>query len=256
MPADAGIRGRCSRCCSCSGQSDSESVSCARHPTPSSPGRRGPSDCRIFSTVMPANAGIHGRCSRCCPCSGNATAEAFLAPATPHRRPREGGDPATLVLWFPSCPRTRASMDVAFAVALFPTGQQRKRLLRRSPQPSSPRRRGPSDSGLFSTVMPANAGIHGRCLRSCRCFSQKQQPKRFVRCRARGPFLCWPKEKDPKERAFPDGSTARDRTPREDSQTRHPGSTANGGHPWPPPLRGLTIGNGCREMAEPTANSR
>jgi hypothetical protein len=49
-----------------------------------------------------------------------AIANAFPAPAHPSRRPREGGDPATCASSVPSCPRTRASMDVAFALAVVP----------------------------------------------------------------------------------------------------------------------------------------
>ena len=72
------------------------------------------------SPVMPANAGIHGRCLRSCRCSRQGTSENISCAAHPRRRPHEGGGPATCALSFPSCPRMRAYMDVAFAVAVVP----------------------------------------------------------------------------------------------------------------------------------------
>ena len=84
----------------------------------------------------------------------------------PCHRPREGGESATCASSVPSCPRTRASMDVAFALAVVPVRTAAKpSRAPLTPTPSSPRRRGPSDLCLTSAVMPANAGIHGRGFR-------------------------------------------------------------------------------------------
>jgi hypothetical protein len=49
-----------------------------------------------------------------------AATKTSRAPLTPSRRPREGGDPVACPSSGPSCPRTRASMDVALAVAVVP----------------------------------------------------------------------------------------------------------------------------------------
>ena len=78
--------------------------------------------------------------------SGNGTAEAFLAPVSPHRRAREGEDAVTVASSVPSCPRMRASMDVAFAVAVVRGKTAANAFVRRPP----------------ALVVPAKAGT--QCL--------------------------------------------------------------------------------------------
>ena len=183
--------------------------SCAVHLHPSSPRRRGPSASRLFSTVMPANVGIHGRCLRCCSCSRQGCTtkrlvrhEASDSASTPPlhtRRPHEGGDPVTHALSVPSCPRTRASMDVALAVAVVSaraTARAFRALSRPRPFSLLAQRKGPKRKGLPRRIYSsrpdtARGSAHSASCLGCRRRASCAPPLRGLTIAAGGQKFRW-----------------------------------------------------------------